>query len=74
MLKEKLEENSLFVFSEVTGPQANATAVFKYVLNTYQVGREDDVPWYEHTSLMEVMGYKFAGNDDVKRLSLLQQN
>ncbi len=63
LLGQKREEGCLLVFRDVASPCTNTTAAFKYLLNTNQIGRESNVPWYEHTTLMEVMrvgGYHTA--------------
>lgn len=55
LLGQKRKEGSLLVFRDVVSPCTHTTAAFKYLLNTNQIGHEDNVPWYEHTTLMEVM-------------------
>ena len=63
LLEKKVDEGSLVVFRDVTSPCTHTTEAFKYILNTNQIGHEGDVPWYEHTNLIEVMnvaGYHTA--------------
>lgn len=63
LLEKKVEDGCLFLFKDVKSPCTYTTAAFKYLLNTYQIGREDGKQWYEHTNLIEVMnatGYHTA--------------
>ena len=59
LLKKQVEDGNLLVYKQVTSPCSHTTAAFKYLLNTYQIGKEDGFPWYEHTNIIEVM--KIAG-------------
>lgn len=59
LLTRQVQDGNLFVYKKVTSPCSHTTAAFKYLLNTYQIGHEDGLPWYEHTNIIEVM--KIAG-------------
>ena len=59
LLKKQVEQGNLFVFKNVKSPSTHTTNVFKYLLNTFQVGQEDGQSWYESTNIIEVM--KTAG-------------
>lgn len=55
LLSKEAEKGNLLVFHEVKSPCTSTTAAFKYLLNTFQVGKEDGEPWYKHANIIEVM-------------------
>lgn len=63
-LAEKRDEGSLVVFGGgVTSPQTHTSACFKYILNTFRLGMEEESQWYKSTTLLEVLstaGYHTA--------------
>lgn len=58
----KLKKDScLYVFSNVTSPELITKESFKYILNTKKKGLNDNLKWYEHTTIVEVLknaGYR----------------
>lgn len=58
--KNNIIDGELVVFKGVVSPRTTTSAVFKYLLNTYRVGMEENYKWYETTNLIEVfkkLGY-----------------
>ena len=55
LLLAKRDEGSLVVFNNITSPKTDTNATFKYLLNTFRLGMEDNCKWYESTSLIEVL-------------------
>lgn len=54
-LEQLQRDSSLYVYNNVVSPKTSTAAAFKYILNTYRLGMEEDSRWYEHTTLIEVL-------------------
>lgn len=55
LLEKRQHHGDLFIFNQVTSPATHTTEVFKYLLNTYLIGAENQHPWYDSISLIEVL-------------------
>lgn len=55
LLQKLYEQGDLTLFYQVNSPGTNTSQVFRYLLNTYQTGKEETCRWYESTNLVEVL-------------------
>lgn len=63
LLSELQDDSMLLVFENVLTPELSTIATFKCIMSTYKPEYNDDINWYECTTLLEVMslaGYKTA--------------
>lgn len=49
------KDNSLFVYSNVSSPATNTIPCFQAIMSTYKPEYKDSIPWYQCTSLPEIL-------------------
>ncbi len=54
-LKELYNNNTLYVFKNITSPATYTNKAFQCILNTYKPEYEDSIKWYKCTSLPEIL-------------------
>lgn len=56
-LQTLVADSSLFVYSNIKSPATNTIPCFQAIMSTYKPEYKDSIPWYQCTTLPEILNY-----------------